>query len=286
VTGPSPAPLIAAVDLRVDVDGVPSCDGLAFETAGERVLVLGAPRALFLALTGLLRVVRGALAVRGTPAAVAAHDVVVAGAATDPPMPPGFTVREYVAWSARLSGLGAGEARAATAEALERLQLGALAGTTIARLVPHARRATGVAAALEDPLGGLADEAAESLAKILVAALDGRAFVVLAPRLRLASPLALAADEAILATAGGVLAQGAPAAIAAAGARRLVMRVLGDAAGVVATELGARGATVDARGDHLVVDLGEALTTRDVIAICAAAGAAIVELAPLARALA
>ena len=49
----SAEPLLKIEDLRVDVDGVPACDGLTLQTRGERVLVLGAPRVLFEATCGL-----------------------------------------------------------------------------------------------------------------------------------------------------------------------------------------------------------------------------------------
>ena len=54
-----PEPLLLVEDLRVDVDGVPACDGLTLRTSGDRVLVLGAPRAFYEAVCGVRPVVRG-----------------------------------------------------------------------------------------------------------------------------------------------------------------------------------------------------------------------------------
>jgi len=286
------APILAADDLRVDVEGAPACDGLAFRTAGERVLVLAAPRALFEATTSLRPIARGSLVVRGTPAKHAVERGVIAGVAADPPMPPSWTVTEYVQWSARLAGVPAGEAISSAEAAIGKLKLGAFAKMPLSRLVPHARRATAVAAALatfaevialDDPLGGLPDEVAATYAEILVGALEERAWVVFAPRMPLASPLALAADEAIIASATRVDAQGPPAEIAAAD-RRFVGRATGrlDA---IAPALSARGARIEERGGHVLFDLGREMSTSELFAICAGADVAIVELVPVARAL-
>jgi ABC-2 type transport system ATP-binding protein len=290
--GDANEPLLSADDLRVDVDGVPACDGLGFRTNGTRVLVLGAPRALFEATTGLAGVVRGALSVRGTPAAQAAADGVVAGAAMEPPTPPRWTVTDYVQWSARLAGLPASEARASAESAIAKMQLAPMAKTRTVHLVPHARRATVVAAALatsaevialEDPLGGLPDDVARTYAGVLVRALEDRAWIVFAPRVALTSPLALAADEALIATATRLDAQGAPAELAAA-ERCFVGRVHGRI-GAITPALAARGARVEERGAHLFFDLGPEMKSHELMAICAGAGVAVVELVPVARAL-
>ncbi len=287
-----PDPLLVAEDVRVDVDGVPACDGLTFRTKGEHVLVLGAPRALFDATTGLSRVVRGGLSIRGVAAADAVARAVVAGADSDPPMPPRWTVSEYVSWSARLAGVPAAAARASTEAAIAKLSLSAMAKSELSRLVPHARRATVVAAALatcaevialDDPLGGLPDDVALAYAKVLADALDDRAWVIFAPRMPLALPLAHASDEAIVATATRVDAQGPPAELAAS-LRRFVARMSGPVE-ALAPALAARGARVEARGAHLLVDLGSELTTGELMALCDAARVAVIELVPVARAL-
>ena len=285
-------PLLVAEDVRVDVDGVPACDGLSFRTRGEHVLVLGAPRALFDATTGLSSVVRGALSVRGVAARDAAARGIVAGADAEPPVPPRWTVSEYVSWSARLAGVPAASARGGTDAALAKLQLGTMARTPLSRLVPHARRATIVAAALatgaevivlEDPLGGLPDEVALTYAKVLADALADRAWLVFAPRMPLASPLTQTSDEAIVATALRVEAQGAPAELAAA-QRRFVARMSGPV-DAIAPALAARGGKVEHHGAHLLVDLGSEVTTGELVALCDGAGVAVIELVPVARAL-
>lgn len=281
-----------AEDVRVDIDDVPVCDGLTFRSHGEHVLVLGAPRAFFEAVTGLTPVVRGTIHVRGMAAAEAAQRGILAGVPLDPPLPPDWTPAEYVRQSARLAGLSRAEAREGAAEAIAKLQLGAMANVSCSRLVLHARRATVVAAALatgaavialEDPLGGLADDVVATYGKLLEGALADRAWMVFGPRVPLTSALALDADEAILATAVRVDGQGPPATLAAT-QRRFVGRAIGDVA-ALAPQLSARGGSVEICGVHVVFDLGPSLTTGELLAMCAALDVAIVELLPVARAL-
>jgi ABC-2 type transport system ATP-binding protein len=286
------APLVSAEDLRVDVDGVPACDGLTLRTTGERVLVLGTPHAFFEALTGLRPVVRGALQVRGKNAVAAAREGVTAGAPLDPPLPPKWTALEYVIWSSRLSGHTASDARSLARAAIASVQLAPIAALPLARMVPHARRAVVLAAALatdaavivvEDPLANLAEEVARTWARILVQALDERAWVVLASRIALTSPLAMNAEEALIVTASRLDAQGPPAEIAAAD-HRFVARINGQLDALQA-KLTARGASMDVQGAQVLLDLGESVSTADLLGMAAEADVTIVEMLPVARAL-
>lgn len=233
------APLLSAADLRVDVGGTPAVDGLTLATSGDRVLVLGAARALFEAVAGLRPPRRGELRVEGMPPLAAVRARVAAGAPLDPPLPPRWTVAQYVTWSARLVGLGRRDAARQASDALEALQLGSSALTRL-RVAPLAmRRATVIAAALatgapalvlEDPLAALPDDAARSFARVLVRALDAqprRRAVVFAARVPLESPLSLAADEALVVDGAHVSAQGPPAEVAAR-ENTLALRVEGD----------------------------------------------------------
>jgi len=231
-------PLLTATTLRVDAGGVPAIDGLSLRTTGERVLLLGAARALFEAAAGLRGIARGKLLVEGTAPSVAIRAGAAACAPLDPPLPRLWTVAQYVTWSARLAGHGRSAATSLAGEALERLQLASLARTKLGVAPLSVRRGTGVAAAMatgattllvEDPLPGLADEAARPFARVLSRALDGRRSAVFAARISLDSPLALAADEALVVDGSRVVAQGAPAEIAAAD-RTVVVRLHGNAA--------------------------------------------------------
>jgi ABC-2 type transport system ATP-binding protein len=285
-------PLVVAEDLRIDVDGVPACDGLAFRTRGDRVIVLGAPRALFEALAGLRPVIRGALRVRGSAVSAVVQDRVVAGAPLDPPLPPKWTALEYVIWSARLAGHTANDARALAKEAIARVQLGALAAQPLVRVPSHARRGVVIAAALatdaqvmvvEDPLANLAEEVARTWARILVQALEERPWVVLAGRVSLTSPLAMNAEEALIVSGSRLDAQGPPAEIAAAD-HRFVARIHGPLDALL-EKLTARGARMDVQGAQVLLDLGESVTTADLLGMAAEADVTIVEMVPVARAL-
>lgn len=283
---------MVAEDLRVDVDGVPACDGLTFRTSGDRVLVLGAPRALFESLTGLRPVVRGALNIRGSAATTATREGLVAGAPLDPALPAKWTALEYVTWSSRLAGHSAGDARSLAKEAMARVQLGPLATLPLARLVTHARRAVVLAAALatdaavlvvDDPLATLPEEVARTWARILVQALEERSWIVLASRVSLTSPLAMNADEALVVSASRVDAQGPPAEIAAAD-RRFVARIHGSLESL-GKRLAERGARMDIQGAQVVLELGDSVTTAELLAMCAEADVTLVEMIPVARAL-
>lgn len=285
-------PLLAAEDLRVDAGGVPAIDGLTAQTTGDRVLLLGAPRALFEATCGLSPVVRGALRVRGTAAADGARDGIVAGVPLDPPLPPKWTVLDYVTWSSRLAGHSARDARTLAREAIALVQLEPMSATPLERLVGHAKRGLVLAAAiatdagvivLDDPLAGLPEEHARSWARVIVQALASRAWLVLAGRVSLTSPLAMNADEALVVSASRLDAQGPPAEIAAAD-RRFVARIHGPAE-LLGARLAERGARLEPQGAQVVLDLGASVTTADVLRMAAEVDAVVVELVPVARAL-
>jgi hypothetical protein len=99
--------------------------------------------------------------------------------------------------------------------------------------------------------------------------------------------LAGAADEAILCAGSRFEAQGVPAELLAQ-PRRFVARFAGDAgplAAILAPRLEARGARLEQREAHVVLDLGSELTTSELFAMCDEAGIAVLELVPVARAL-
>ena len=294
VSEASSAPLLAIEDLRVDVDGVPACDGLTLQTRGDRVLVLGAPRVVFEATCGLRPVMRGRLHVRGLPAEAAVRGAILAGAPLDPALPPKWTALEYITWSSRLAGRSSRDARGLAAEAVALVQLGPAAGSTFERMPPHARRGVVLAAALatgataivlEDPLAGLPEEVARALAKIIVQALSERSWIVFGARLSLTSPLAMSADEALMVSSSRLDAQGPPAEIAARG-RRFVARIHSTGPlEVLGVRLSERGATMDVQGAQVLLDLGDSMTTADLLGLCAELDATVVEMVPLARAL-
>ena len=290
----SAEPLLKIEDLRVDVDGVPVCDGLTLQTHGERVLVLGAPRVVFEATCALRPIMRGLLRVRGTAPEAAVRGAIVAGAPLDPPLPPKWSALDYVTWSSRLAGHTSADARTLAKEAIAQVQLGPLASGTLDRMVPHGRRAVVLAAALatgasvialEDPLASLPEEIARSWATIIVQAVGARSWLVFAPRVSLTSPLTASADEALMISSSRLDAQGPPAEIAAAG-RRFVARIHSSVPlDTLGARLSERGATMDVQGAQVLLDLGASLTTADLLGLCAELDATVVEMVPVARAL-
>jgi ABC-type multidrug transport system ATPase subunit len=273
---------------RVDVDGVPAVDGLSLATTGDRVLVLGAARALFEAASGVRRIARGEVRVEGTSAVEALRAGRVAGAPLDSPLPPTWTALEYAAWSARLAGHARAEARSLASEAIDRMKLAAVADAPLSRAPEVVRRATSIAAAiatgasviaLDDPLSGLADDQARSLAHVVTAALGDRKWIVFAARVALSSPLALQADEAIYVSGSAVIAQGAPAELASR-ERAFAVRVHGDTA-AFARRVIDRGGKVGGTAAQMTVDLGD-LTTGDLVRLAEETSTVILELYPLA----
>ncbi len=283
-------PLVASSSLRVDVAGLPAIDGLSLTTTGQWVLVLGAARALFEAAAGL----RG---IGGLPPVEALRAGVAASAPLDPPLPPRWTVREYVTRSARLAGQPPALAESNTSDSIERLELAAFESTRLG-LAPTALRraavlagamATGGAALLvEDPIAGLLPEGARSLARVVARALGDRKAVFFGARVPLESPVALAADEAVLVHGSQVVAQGAPAEIAA-DERTVALRVAGDIGAFVDALRGHGGTLLAPSGSsspaHVSVQLGT-LRTRDLFRIADSCNAIVLELRPLANAFA
>lgn len=289
-------PLLEARGARIDVSGIPAIDGLTLKTTGERVLVLGAAVALFEAACGMRPVGKGELLVHGTNAALALRAGQVAGAVLDPPLPPTWSVLAYAEWSARLCGHGRKASRALATDAIERMRMEKIAKDPLGKIAPHGRRAAVIAGAIAtgartlilcDPLAALPDEAARNLGGILVQALADRTWAVFAARVPVLSPLAAAADDALVVVGSEIAAQGAPAEVAAR-ARSYAVRVHGPVS-ELARIAEARGAKVTLGGEQehrLTIDLGEGLSTRDLLTMANDAQAVIVELTPVARAFA
>jgi len=286
------APLLELVSARIDVDGVPAVDGMSLTASEDRVVVLGGAKALFEAASGMRVPCHGEVLVSGLAARTAARNGVVAGAQCDPPFPPRWTVKEYVTWSARIAGHVLRDARALAEQAIAEMKMFAIAGDRLDAASTQTRRSTSIAAALatgadvillEEPVSGLSDEAARHFARIVLRALDKRPWVVFAARLPLESPFAMDADEAVLVLGGSVVAQGAPAELAARD-HTYAVRLLGaaDDFARLATE---RGARVTGAGPERTVDLGQ-LAVSDLLRAAAEARATVLELRPLAHAFA
>jgi ABC-type multidrug transport system ATPase subunit len=287
-------PLLACSSLRVDVAGTPALDGLTLESTGQWVVVLGASRGLFEAAAGLRDIEHGDLLVAGASPASASRTGAAAAAPVDPPLPPRWTVFQYIRWSARLSGLSGATCEVSVREALERLQLFPHRSARLGTASVTVRRATVIGAALatgapivllEDPIVVLSRETEVPLARVVARALLDRAVVLFAGRIALDSPLAIAADEAIVVEGSSVVAQGPPAEIAVR-ENTFAVRVVGDVE-ALAKALAHSGcylqnsaSAVDA--DRFTVSLGS-LGTSDLLRVAEANEAVVLELRPLTR---
>jgi spermidine/putrescine transport system ATP-binding protein len=286
------APWLIAENLRIDDREAVAIESLSFASEGPHLVVIGGPSVLGHAFAGTAPVARGSVTIRGkTPhAALLAGEV--AYASLDPRLPDSWSPRTFVQWSARLTGAPRRVARIAAGRALEALELGASATRPLSSLPLVARRAATLAAALatgattviiDDPLVGLADDAARTLARIAADAFDGVAWVYLAGRFSIGSAFGLRADDALVLGPQGAIAQGAPAEIAAK-ERLYAVRVLGSAH-ALADRVRARGATAEAKDRELRVELPAEMTTADLFALAAEASVTIISLRPVASSL-
>jgi ABC-type multidrug transport system ATPase subunit len=288
-------PILEARDLRLDEGGHVVVEGLSFATTGDKVLVFGASTPILRAAASELAVQRGQLLVAGREPSAAARSNAVAVALLDPVLPPGFTPASYVEWSAKLAVNDAALAKKQAASAIGALLLASVEKTPLVRCVTTARRATVIAAALatgagtillEDPTHGLEDDAARGFAKLVTKALSGVRWALFAARIPLESPLALEADDALVLGANEVLAQGFPAELAAR-EKRFSIVLEGDARAFTEA-LAVYGFSSIGTPPRLLVDLGDApdATARDLFALALEHGVTIVELSPVAGALA
>jgi ABC-2 type transport system ATP-binding protein len=281
-------PLFRAMELRIDVAGVPRIDGLTAELGGSRGAILGAARALFEAVAGIAAPSAGRLTVLGHEPRAALRRAILASAPLDPPLPPKWTATAYASWCARLAGHDARSARARAEAALRSL---AIADAPLEKAPLLVRRGAVLAGAiatgaevlvLEDPLAGLRADEARALGRSVLEALGERPWLLFAPALPLASPFAMHAEDALVIRSSHVIARGAPAELAAR-ERAWCVRIEGDAA-AVARALRDGGAEVRGDAERLVVDLPEGVAAVAVMAAAEAAGALVLELLPLGRA--
>jgi len=291
------APLLTTKDLRIDVAAI---DGLTLASSDEasRVVVVGAPRALFEATCGIAKPSRGSIAVQGIACGEAMARGIVAGAPVDPKMPADWSAIDYAAWSARLCGIAKGEARARAVAALERIGIRDEARAPLGRATPATRRATSIAAALatgarvialEDPTASLDDDAAHAVARHAVRAMEGRAWILFAARAPLGSELVAQCAEALVIAGSACIDRGPPAVLASR-ARTYAVDAHGNV-DALAAKLASRVLRVESRlmataSARFVVELADGETTSALFACAEEVGAVVVELRPIARAFA
>jgi ABC-type multidrug transport system ATPase subunit len=284
--------LLEADSVRIDVGGVPVVETLTAKTSGNNVVVLGAPRALFEACSGVRAPSSGTLRVAGRRPRGALEDGLIASAPMDVPVPPRWTVLGLATESARLAGHGRRERVERAKQAVRALGLDAVATTRLGAAETAVKRAAMIAAALatgasmlvvEDFTAGLADAAARSLARLFVTACKDRRWLVFAGQLPLSSPLGLHADEALLFAEGRFVCGGPPAELAAR-ERTYSLRTSGDH-GALASHLRERGVTVDDHARALMVTLPDGFSTLDLVRLAVAESVVVLELLPVSSAL-
>ena len=318
-------PLLRAEEARIAVDGVVVVDRLTLLTTGDHVLFAGDPSALFAALTGVplaarrgarpvltgkaaraanaynddldeelpgeAYVVAGALHLAGRNVVDGAHVSAMGAAPLDPPLPPGWTAEEYVAWGARLAGASRGVASDLAAQALARTGLLAARKRATSALSQAERRALVLAQAIvtapeiliaESPLAGLEGAAATFVLDALVQATEGRRAIFSVTRIDPSSPegrLARASSHVVVLAGGDIALEGTPSELFS-GVRVYTITVHKNAEPLRA-ELASRGIPLRGGPHRFSIELPVGGTTRDIVAAAHAARAAIVEMVPL-----
>jgi ABC-type Na+ transport system ATPase subunit NatA len=286
------APLVSFRAARLDGPNGPlaTLDG---EADGRRVVLAGHFRALVALLAGDAHVARGAVEILGVPARTAVARGRVGLALAEARTPRDWTVRDHLRQSAELLGVRPREARQLAGVAIERLGLGAIAPRKVVLLDTATRRTVWLAHAVlgdpevllvERPFEGLGVDQAGQVGTVLDTALEGRRALLLTDALPVAGPDAAlidTADAVLFATAEGIVASGAPAAVRAPGQRYLVTP-LRNASGLV-ERLRMRGLEVAPLGGNagrFVVTAPDG-RTEPIVAAALDAGAPLGQMIPL-----
>lgn len=305
-SAPPAPPVLEARGARIAVDEAVAFTSLTFTTRGSLVLVAGEADALFAALSGVplgathasdavslgeAHVVAGELLVRGLSVGEQQHHGAIGAAPLDPPLPPSWSARACVTWSARLAGIPERAARELAAHALARVGLAGAADRLARTLVLPERRALALAQALvagpevlvlAAPLAGLDGAAAAFVDQALRALLADHAAIVGVTRLDPGSAeglLARSASDLLVFGGASQLYAGAPEGLLAhARAVALTVRTNVDALRVALLE---RGLTLEGGPVRCAVALPEGRSSADVLAAAALARASVVELRPL-----
>ena len=303
-------PLIEAAGARVAIDGRASLT-LDCVVAGPRLVVGGdvgpllsllmnlpmgaamrarAVEAFPLDPEGVATVASGTIALAGHDVGSGAHVRHVGAAPFDPPLPPDFTVRGYVEWSARLADLGK-LVRSRSMEALERVGLQKAASRLLRTLSPvekrvlllaHAAVASPAVIVAETPIADLDGEAAAFVMTALSRVCEGRASILSVARVTPGTPeatLVERADHLLYVSGGELLLSGPPREILARGRHYgLTVSTNVDA---LRAELETRGLSLTGGPARFSVALPEGKETSDILAAASAARAAVVELLAL-----
>src|SRR6478736_1332363 len=212
---------------------------LNLRSNAQRIALVGNWEPLFQVLGGRAETAGGTAAILDCTLEAAVSAGILGFAACDPPLPGSFTVTEYLRHAARLSHGSASRAVHDTKRAIDRYGLSGVAKCKLAELALYQRRALGVALAglttpkvvcLEAPLRGLDAPSADYVARLCLEAAAHSRLLVSADLPNSPSPersLLDACDELFVLERGSLVAQGAPNAVFALGAR-YTLRVKGE----------------------------------------------------------
>jgi len=235
---------------------------------------------------GVASLASGTLHVAGHDVGTRAHVARVGAAPFDPALPPEFSLRELVEWSAKLAGLGR-LARPRAMEALDRVGLAKAALRAIrtlavpekrALLLAHAAVASPDVIIAETPVADLDGDAAGFVLTALSRVSEGRASIVSVARLVPGSPestLAERADQLVYLSRGEIMFSAKPSEMLTGRRYGLTVRTNTDA---FRTELAARGLELAGGPERFSVALREGKETADILAAAASARAAVVEM--------
>jgi ABC-type multidrug transport system ATPase subunit len=288
----SDAPLLAARDLRVDVDGAVAVEGVTLETRGNSVAIVGDGSGLLRAIAGDAVVRTGSLQIEGLDVSRGEQlrPSALGMAPLDPPLPPKWTAREYVTWGARLAGMSRASAKESADWALAELGLDKLAGAAASTLPPADRRALVLAQAIvarpavlvaAGPLSGLSGRDAAQVAAVLASATKGRRWIVSLSNLYAGSEenvLAAQADELLVFASGRLVRRGKLQKIEDGTVGYTLM--LRAKATEFRDALRARGVELSGGPQRFFVELPPGMKAQDLVALSAEVGAPLVELVP------
>jgi ABC-type multidrug transport system ATPase subunit len=161
--------------------------GLSLSTSAARVGLIGDWSGLFQALTGQAELAAGTARIAGCELHHALARGCVGFAPCDAPLPPAFTITEYLQHASRLSHGEAARAARDAKRVMDEYGLAEFAKCQLSQLVTYQRRALAIACAsiaspavvcLETPLRGLDPEAADYVVRLCgVAAQRSRVIV-------------------------------------------------------------------------------------------------------------
>jgi ABC-2 type transport system ATP-binding protein len=288
----SDAPLLAARDLRVDIDGTVALEGATFETRGRSAAIVGDGSGLLRALSSSAEVRAGSLAVLGLDVTRRDHlgPDAMGIAPLDPPLPPRWTAEEYLVWGARLAGMDKTSARQSARATVGELSLQKIATIATASLGPADRRALVLAQAIVSrpavlvavgPLSGLSGQDAAYVAAVFDAATQARKWIVSLSNLYAGSAenlLASRADDLLVFASGRLVRQGKLHQIEDGTVGYTLM--LRARVTEFRDALRSRGVDLSGGPHRFFVELPPGMKAQELVALSAEVGAPLVELVP------